>query len=111
VRFLLTIPLPNFALPLPPNAKKPEAPRCEGVAIRLANGENEGMYTARFISVLQLLALVAKDCLAGQPNTPPETQDAGYSSAMFQAGAKASKIPRLVFAAPLHLAVTGQQAQ
>jgi hypothetical protein len=81
------------------------------MAIRLANGENEGMYTARFISVLQLLALVAKDCLAAQPNTPPETQDAGCSSAMFQAGAKASNIPRSVFAGPVHLAVTGQQAQ
>jgi hypothetical protein len=69
------------------------------------------MYTERFISVLQLLALVAKDCLAAQPNTPPETQDAGCSSAMFQAGAKASNIPRSVFAGPVHLAVTGQQAQ
>src|SRR5580704_11456638 len=52
------------------------------------------MYKARFIFVLQLLALAATNRLAAQPNTPPETRDADNSVCqIIEAAAKANALP------------------
>src|ERR1700722_12441251 len=56
------------------------------------------MYKARFIFVLQLLALAATNRLAAQPNTPPETRDADNSVCqIIEAAAKANALPGAFF--------------